>query len=79
MSDTHDNHPSHKVFVTEARGKDDKGNDKTWWTRIGTAWASSKGFTIALSAHPIGNRLVLLEFDDDEEPEEQPKERARRK
>ena len=72
MSD--DKHsPTHKIFVTETRGKDDQGNDRVWWTRIGTMFKAAKGYTIVLSAHPIGSRMVALEFDDAEEVEEEEK------
>ena len=36
--------------------------DKAFWTRIGTAWPhkSGEGFSIDLTAFPIGGRIVLM-------------------
>lgn len=84
MSDNKSSPPTHKIFVTETRGKDDQGNDRVWWTRIGTMFKAAKGYTVVLSAHPIGSRMVALEFDDaeeveeDEKPQKPVKDRSRR-
>ena len=48
--------PSHDVYTVE--GED---ADKSFWTRIGSAWphADGKGFNLALIAVPFNGRIVL--------------------
>jgi hypothetical protein len=48
--------PSHYAYhVRETEG------DKSFWTRVGSAWAhrDGKGFTIQLDAVPIDGRVTL--------------------
>lgn len=49
------NLPSHGVFVVE----DDGPN--AFWTPIGCAWAHAdgQGYNVALSAIPVGGRIVI--------------------
>jgi len=37
-------------------------DEKTFWTRIGTAWPhkNGEGFNIELAALPLGGRIVLM-------------------
>jgi DNA primase len=72
--------PTHKVYSAQKRE-----GQKDFLTRIGSAWPFSMkdgktGLNIQLSAMPIGDRMVLFEYDA-EEPEEEPvkKPNARRK
>jgi hypothetical protein len=38
----------------------DKGEDKSFWTRIGAAWEDGKGLTLQLDLVPVsGGRIVL--------------------
>ena len=50
--------PSHKVFTVEDK---DGGDDKGFWTRVGSAWPrkDGKGLDLVLSALPVSGRLVL--------------------
>lgn len=55
--ETTPNRPSHIVWqVTEK-----EGSDKSYWTRIGAAWAHAGGggFSLALEAIPLGGRIVM--------------------
>ena len=48
--------PDLHVFATSKRG-----NDKTFYTRIGSAWAiKSGGFSIRLDALPVNPEMVLF-------------------
>lgn len=71
--------PSHRVYVVEDRpGEDPSNEQKAYWTRIGSAWphADGKGLNCLLSALPIGNRIVLREYtDEDHEPDSKPAKR----
>lgn len=47
----------------------DKGEDKSFWTRIGAAWAhdDGKGFSLSLDLVPVnGGRLVLRVPNEEE-------------
>lgn len=48
--------PSHDVYSVEGEGE-----DKSFWTRIGSAWphTDGKGFNLALTAVPLNGRIVL--------------------
>lgn len=48
--------PSHDVYSVEGEGE-----DKSFWTRIGSAWphTDGKGFNLALTAIPLNGRIVL--------------------
>jgi hypothetical protein len=73
------NRPTHKVYSAQKRE-----GEKDWLTLIGKAWpfefrdkktnAMRTGMNIQLSAMPIGDRMVLFEYtDEDEKREEAPK------
>lgn len=36
------------------------GEDKVFWTEIGTAFIGEKGINLELKALPVGNRMVLF-------------------
>lgn len=67
--------PSHKVFTVEDK---DGGDEKGFWTRVGSAWPhkDGKGLNLVLSALPINGRLVLREFTDDDAKAEEEKRRS---
>jgi hypothetical protein len=48
--------PSHDVYSVEGEGE-----DKSFWTRLGSAWphTDGKGFNLALTAIPLNGRIVL--------------------
>ncbi len=55
--------------------------DKTFWTKIGAAWAHQDGkdFNIQLSCLPVNGRLVLRDpkvAEDDEEAGDEPRRYA---
>lgn len=47
--------PSHEVFQVKGDG------DKSYWTKIGAAWAhrDGKGFSISIDAFPFEGRIVV--------------------
>lgn len=76
--------PSHKVYVVEDRDEDPAGGEddnKAWWTRVGSAWGhkDGKGYNVVLSALPIGGRLVLREYTEQDAAEEEKKATAKRR
>lgn len=48
--------PSHAAYQVR-----DRQGQKSFWTRIGTAWphADGKGFNVQLEAVPLDGRIVL--------------------
>lgn len=72
-------HPTHKVFAVRDADPDD-ANAKPWYTRIGSAWPikSGKGLSIQLDALPVGDRLVLFEFENDEEAQKEEQHKPKR-
>lgn len=48
--------PSHDVYSVEGEGE-----DKSFWTRIGSAWPHTDGkeLNLALTAIPLNGRIVL--------------------
>ena len=46
--------PDYEVVVG-TKGKD----DKTFWTKIGSAWLKDDKISIRLNAHPMGDSLLL--------------------
>ncbi|CAM5368241.1 hypothetical protein ATER59S_01527 [Aquamicrobium terrae] len=48
--------PSHDVYSVEGDGA-----DKSFWTRIGSAWphTDGKGVNLTLTAIPLNGRIVL--------------------
>jgi hypothetical protein len=51
------NKPSYVAYQV----RDGKGDDRSFWTRIGVAWKSrdEKGFVIQLNAVPLDGKIVL--------------------
>lgn len=74
---TETNHPSHKVYSAQKRE-----GQKDFLTRIGSAWSFStkdgrSGLNIQLSALPVGDRMVLFEYDDEEpDAQEEPEKKG---
>ena len=61
--------PSHKVYVVEDRENPEPGDEQSgFWTRIGSAWPhkDGRGLNVVLSALPVGNRMVLREFTEED-------------
>jgi hypothetical protein len=60
--------PTLIAYTVKDRGE----GKKAIWTRIGAAWPheTGKGFTIQLSALPIGDRIVLTEPKKPEDAEQ---------
>lgn len=74
--------PSHKVFVVEDREEAESGDDdKAWWTRVGSAWphADGRGLNVVLSALPVGGRLVLREYTDEDAKRDDEQQKKKRK
>ena len=70
--------PSHRAFAVEDRPGTDASNElQAYWTRIGVCFphADGKGLNIVLNALPIGNRIVLREYVEDQERETKPAKR----
>ncbi|WP_363156629.1 CHC2 zinc finger domain-containing protein [uncultured Hyphomicrobium sp.] len=67
--------PSHKAFVVEDRGE---GEDQGFWTKIGSAWPhkDGKGLNIVLAALPANGRIVLREYTDEDQAEDEKKSAA---
>ncbi len=65
-----ENKPAYKVFAVEDREEGEE--DNAFWTRIGSCWKhkDGKGLNIVLNALPIGNRIVLREYTDDDAKQE---------
>ena len=62
--------PTHKVYSAQKRE-----GEKDFLTRIGSGWVFNTkdgrgGMNIQLSAMPMGDRVVIFEYDKDEEKEE---------
>ena len=75
--------PSHKVFVVEDRDESDNASDedKAWWTRVGSAWphGDGRGLNVVLSALPVGGRLVLREYTDEDAKRDDEQKKKRKK
>lgn len=57
---TDKNKPTHEIFAVQDRGK----NRKSYWQKIGAAWANAdgKGFSIKLDLLPLnGGDIVMRE------------------
>lgn len=65
--------PSHKAYVVEDRGEGE--DNDAFWTRIGSAWPhkDGKGLNLVLSALPVGGRIVLREYTDEDAKEDEVK------
>lgn len=66
--------PSHKCYVVD-ESTDDPSTDKSWWTRVGSAWPhkDGKGLNVVLQAAPLNGRLVLREYTDEDAAEDEKK------
>jgi hypothetical protein len=66
--------PSHKVFVVQdaAEGREPGDEQSGFWCRIGSAWPhkDGRGLSIVLNALPVGNRMVLREYTEEDEARE---------
>ena len=71
--------PTHKAYSVEDRGEGD--NKDAFWTRIGSCFphADGRGMNVVLNALPIGNRIVLREYTEDDAKEEEAKKAKRKK
>ncbi|NDD83419.1 hypothetical protein EBZ38_03940 [bacterium] len=72
--------PSHRVYIVEE--VPDSSDKKPFWQSIGAAWphGDGKGFNVILTALPIGNKLVIREFSEQEaQPQPPPSNGQRRK
>jgi hypothetical protein len=60
-------HERYDVFVVE-NYEDKTGEEKSTWTRIGTAWPhkDGKGFNAELRALPVSGKLVLRRYEPQE-------------
>ena len=66
--------PDFNAFtVRQEEGKDD------FWIKIGAMWAhgNGKGYNLILQALPLDGKIVLLTPKEDEEPQPDPKEKAK--
>jgi hypothetical protein len=74
--------PSHKVYVVEDRDNAEPGDEQRgFWTRIGSAWPhkDGRGLNVVLSALPVGNRIVLREYTEEDEAREAKSTTGKRK
>ena len=57
-------HDRYDVYVVDDY-KDKTGEEKSNWTRIGTAWPhkDGKGFNAELRALPVSGKLVLRRYE----------------
>ena len=75
MTEATANRPTHKVYAASKRE-----GQKDFLTRIGSAWpftyqGNKSGLNIQLTAMPIGDRIVLFEYDEEPEADEAPAEK----
>jgi single-stranded DNA-binding protein len=69
-----------KAFVVE--DKEEGSEEKPFWTRVGSAWphGDGKGLNIQIaSGVAVSGRLVLREYTDDKDAEEDEKKNVKRK
>ncbi|MBO6549608.1 MAG: hypothetical protein JJ964_08290 [Rhizobiales bacterium] len=67
-----DYQPEFNVYTVSGEGKN------SYWTRIGAAFAhrdGKKGFNIVLSALPLDNKLVLIDYEEDQQRREDAKDK----
>lgn len=55
----------YKVFTPVEYTKD--GEQKTRWTRIGTALGNKKGLTVLFNAYPVNGKAVVVIVEDEKE------------
>ena len=55
----------YKVFTPVEYSKD--GEQKTRWTRIGTALGNRKGLTVLFNAYPVNGKAVVVIVEDEKE------------
>lgn len=76
--------PAYKVFAVEEKEEGADESVKPWWTRIGSAWSfktrdGRDGISIKLQALPIGDRIVLTEYTEQDAAEDEKKAAAKSK
>lgn len=76
--------PAYKVFAVEDKEDGADDNFKPWWTRIGSAWKfkskdGREGFSVKLQALPVGDRIVLMEYTDEDAVEDDKKTAAKKR
>ena len=74
--------PSHKVYVVDDKQGGEPGDEQTgFWTRIGSAWPhkDGRGLNVVLSALPVGNRMVLREYTEEDVKADEGKRKAAKK
>ena len=74
--------PSHKVYVVDDKQGGEPGDEQTgFWTRIGSAWPhkDGRGLNVVLSALPVGNRMVLREYTEEDAKVEEGKRKPAKK
>ncbi len=59
--------PDYRVAVA----KEVEGQDKPFWTTIGSAWEAKRGISIQLNALPLTDHMMLFINEEDEGNEEQ--------
>ena len=66
MTDSNNNHSVSSKTPTHTVSQVRDSNGKSYWTRVGSAWAhkDGKGFNIQLDALPIDGRLVVRVISD---------------
>ena len=70
--------PTMKAFVVEDR--EEGSEEKPFWTRVGSAWkhGDSKGYNIQIAAGvAVSGRLVLREYDDEKDADDDEKKIAK--
>ena len=70
------NRPTHRAYTVRDRGDD----EEAFWVRIGSAFGhkDKQGFNIVLDALPVDGRIVLREFTDEDNEDEEPKKKTAR-
>lgn len=71
------NRPTH-IAYTVRDGKDRDGNPKSFWTRVGAAWAHKDlgGITVQLESIPLDGRISLRAASDKPKADETDDARA---
>ena len=56
--------------VSPKKTKNEKGEEKTLWVNIGSAWDNGeKGISIALNSLPLTDKLILFKVDSKDNKE----------
>ncbi len=65
--------PDFNVYTITGEGRN------AYWTKVGAAFShrdDKKGFNIVLSALPLDGKLVLIDYEEDEQRREEAKKQA---